>query len=301
MKVSEVKGCQGCKMLDVECDYEKGGKKIHHIGKDQTFVPPQIGPSLRLALGRDPGENEGYEGKPFVGAAGKFLDSLYRKAGVDREALTILNCRSCRPPNNIDPLSSQARFFITEADAKAATAQCWKNHVQPLLDSRPWERIDALGGEALEALTGVRGGINKWRGSPLPLKGELKPRVIGTYHPSYIMVYGQGAIPTVISDLKKGLTPPPEHYNLKPTVEDVLSLRHTKNLVVDIETNIFSGQITMVGLSDKPYHVTVVPFRGPYIGALKSVILTCESIVGHNVIMFDIPRLFQALGIEWQE
>jgi hypothetical protein len=57
----------------------------------------------------------------------------------------------------------------------------------------------------------------------------------------------------------------------------------------------------MVGLSDKPYHVTVVPFRGPYIGALKSVILTCESIVGHNVIMFDIPRLFQALGIEWQE
>lgn len=296
MKVSEVKGCEGCPMLKVECDYEKGGKQIHHIGKDQTFVPPQIGPSLRLALGRDPGEQEGYEQKPFVGAAGKFLDSLYRKAGVDREQLTVLNCRQCRPPNNIDPLSSAARFYIPEPDARRATDQCWRNHVQPVLASRPWERIDALGGEALEALTGIRG-IEKWRGSPLPLKGEIKPRVIGTYHPSYIMVYGQGAIPAVISDLKKGLQVPPEYYNTKPTLDDVAGFRSTK-FALDIETNRFTQQIICVGLSDRPFHAMCVPFKGNYIAEIKRIIQNAEEIVTHNGVSFDMPRLCAALGIK---
>lgn len=290
MKVSENQLCSGCPMLKVSCDYEKAGKKVHHEGSEQTFVPPTMGPSLRLLLGRDPGEQESLEGKPFVGAAGKFLDSLLRKAGVQRDTLTVLNCRQCRPPNNIDPLSSQARFYISEADARRATDQCWKHHVEPVLTSRPWERIDALGGEALEALTGVKGGILTWRGSPLPLKGEVKPKVIGTLHPSYIMVYGQSMIPAVVSDLKKGVQLPPEHYNLTPTLDDVAAFRSTK-FTFDIETNGFTKQITMVGLSDRPYHCVVVPFRGAYIAELKRIFANAEQVIGHNIISFDLPVL----------
>lgn len=296
MKISENPLCAGCPMCKVDCTYEKQNKQIHHIGSEMTFVAPTIGPSLRLVLARDPGETENLEGKPLVGAAGKFFDSLLRKSGIDRNQLTVLNCRQCRPPNNIDPLSPQARFYISEADAKKATEQCWKNHVKPVLDSRPWERIDALGGEALEALTGKRG-IEKWRGSPLPLKGEIKARVIPTYHPSFLMQYGQSAIPAVVSDLKKGTTVPPEFYNTKPTLDDVAAFRSTK-FSVDIETNRFTQQIICVGLCDRPYHAMCVPFKGPYIAELKRIISNAEEITGHNIISFDQPRSEAALGIQ---
>ena len=297
LKVKDNPTCSGCPMLKVSCDYVKGGAKIHHEGSEQTFVPAQIGPSLRLAIARDPGEQENIEGKPLVGGAGKFFDSLLRKAGIDRAQLTVLNCRQCRPPNNIDPLSPAARFFISEADAKKATEQCWKNHVKPIMDSRPWERIDALGGEALEALTGAKG-IEKWRGSPLPLKGELKPRVIGTFHPSYLMVYGQHAIPAVISDLKKGLTIPPEHYNTKPTLDDVAGFRATR-FSLDIETNRFTKAVICVGLSDRPFHAICVPFKGKYIDELRRIMVNAEEVVTHNGIMFDINILCEALGLVW--
>jgi uracil-DNA glycosylase family 4 len=277
-------------MLKVDCTYEKDGKQIHHIGAEMNFVPPQLGPSLRLAMARDPGEDENEQLVPLVGAAGKFLNKLYYKAGVQRDQLTVLNCRQCRPPNNIDPLSSAARFYISEEEAKKATEQCWKNHVEPTLRSRPWERIDALGGEALEALTGVKGGLLKWRGSPLPVRGELKTRVVGTLHPSYIMQYGQGMIPVVISDLKKGTNIPPEYYNLAPTLDDVASFR-SKRVCFDIESDIKTGKTTLVGLSDRPFHVMVVPFRGAYIKELERVFREADEVIGHNIISYDLPHL----------
>jgi uracil-DNA glycosylase family 4 len=283
-------------MLKVDCTYEHTGKKVHHVGAEMNFVPPQMGPSLRLAMGRDPGEQENIEMKPFVGPAGKFFDSLLRKAGVDRGQLTVLNTLQCRPPNNIHPQDGKARFYISEVEADKAVAQCWKNHVQPVLESRPWTRIDALGGEALVLLSGKKGGIHKWRGSPLALKGEIKERIIPTLHPSYIMQYGQGYIPVVISDLKKGTNVPPEFYNLRPTLDDLAAFR-SSTLCFDIETNIFTRQITMVGICDRPYHVMVVPFRGAYIAELRRIFASATNVIGHNIISFDLPEL-KIAGIE---
>lgn len=296
MKVSENPKCAGCPLVKVDTWYEKAGKKIHHVGADQNFVPVQIGPSLRLVVGEAPGESEGIEMKPFVGAAGKFFDSLARKAGIQRESLTVLNCINCRPPNNIFPTDSPARKYISEQDAQKAVSQCYREHVKPILDSRPWTRIDALGGHALKILTG-KTDITKWRGSPLPLKGEVKVRVVPTLHPSYIMVYGQGYIPAVISDLKKGTTLPPEFYNTKPTLEDVASFRSTR-LALDIETNRFTQQIICVGISDRSYHAMCVPFKGAYIAEIKRIVENAEEIITHNGIMFDAPRLYAALGIK---
>ncbi len=296
MKVSEVEGCKNCPMLLVDTVYEKAGKKIHHVGADQSFVPVKIGTSLRLSVWEAPGEQEGIQCEPAVGAAGKFGDSLYRKAGVTRESLTITNCIQCRPPNNIFPTDSAARKYISEQDAKKAVSQCYKNHLEPILRSRPWERIDTLGAHSTELLTGKRD-ITKWRGSPLPLLGEQKVRVVPTLHPSFIMVYGQGYIPAVVSDLKKGTTLPPEYYNTKPTLEDVAGFRSTK-LAIDIETNRWTQQIICVGLSDHPYHAMCVPFKGPYIAEIKRIIENAEEIITHNGVSFDMPRLCAALGIK---
>ena len=57
-----------------------------------------------MFIGEGPGMNEDIQGRPFVGAAGKFLDQLLQQAGVTRADVWIGNVVKCRPPGNRDPL-----------------------------------------------------------------------------------------------------------------------------------------------------------------------------------------------------
>jgi uracil-DNA glycosylase family 4 len=56
-----------------------------------------------MFIGEGPGFHENEQGRPFVGAAGKFLDQLLEQAGVTREDVFIANVVKCRPPGNRDP------------------------------------------------------------------------------------------------------------------------------------------------------------------------------------------------------
>ncbi len=56
-----------------------------------------------MFIGEGPGHNENEQGRPFVGAAGKFLEELLGKAGLKRTEVFICNVVKCRPPNNRDP------------------------------------------------------------------------------------------------------------------------------------------------------------------------------------------------------
>jgi DNA polymerase len=56
-----------------------------------------------LFIGEGPGFYENEQGRPFVGAAGKFLDELLAKIGMDRSKVFITNVVKCRPPGNRDP------------------------------------------------------------------------------------------------------------------------------------------------------------------------------------------------------
>ncbi len=56
-----------------------------------------------LIVGEAPGKNEDLQGRPFVGAAGKFLDELLEAAGLVREEVFIANVLKCRPPSNRNP------------------------------------------------------------------------------------------------------------------------------------------------------------------------------------------------------
>jgi DNA polymerase len=56
-----------------------------------------------MFIGEAPGFHEDQQGKPFVGAAGKFLDELLGKAGIDRAKVYITNVVKHRPPGNRDP------------------------------------------------------------------------------------------------------------------------------------------------------------------------------------------------------
>ncbi len=54
-------------------------------------------------IGEAPGKNEDIEGKPFVGAGGKFLALMLESIKMKREDIYITNIVKYRPPNNRDP------------------------------------------------------------------------------------------------------------------------------------------------------------------------------------------------------
>jgi uracil-DNA glycosylase len=62
-----------------------------------------------LFVGEAPGRNEDEQGLPFVGAAGKNLDSLLAKVGLTIEDIYVTNILKCRPPENREPLPEEVR------------------------------------------------------------------------------------------------------------------------------------------------------------------------------------------------
>ncbi len=64
------------------------------------IIPPSSG---ILFIGEAPGKNEDLQGRPFVGAAGKFLNELLNTIGYTRDDVYVTNIVKYRPPENRDP------------------------------------------------------------------------------------------------------------------------------------------------------------------------------------------------------
>jgi DNA polymerase len=60
-----------------------------------------------MFIGEGPGFHENEQGKPFVGAAGRFLEELLQNVGLSREQVFITNVVKCRPPGNRDPQNDE--------------------------------------------------------------------------------------------------------------------------------------------------------------------------------------------------
>jgi len=91
MKVveDEVKNCKRCEL------WKTRRKAVPGEGNLNTSL---------MFIGEAPGYWEDVKGRPFVGAAGKLLDSLLNGIGLSRETVYITNVVKCRPPENRDPL-----------------------------------------------------------------------------------------------------------------------------------------------------------------------------------------------------
>lgn len=88
---------------------EVRGCPLCELSRTRTHaVPGEGNPNARVMLiGEGPGWHEDQQGKPFVGASGKFLSELLAKAGLRREDVFITNVVKCRPPGNRDPLPDE--------------------------------------------------------------------------------------------------------------------------------------------------------------------------------------------------
>ena len=73
--------------------------------RTRTKAVPGEGPedARIMFIGEGPGFSEDKSGRPFVGAAGQFLDKLLAAINLKRSDVYITNVVKCRPPNNRDP------------------------------------------------------------------------------------------------------------------------------------------------------------------------------------------------------
>jgi uracil-DNA glycosylase family 4 len=151
-----------------------------------------------MLVGEAPGEQEAIAGKPFVGAAGFFLDRILRRAGLNRATFALHNVLSCRPPNN---------HLVGAPYEQAAIAQCAPNLDRSIQAQQP-NVIVALGNTALRRLIPTADSIHRFRG--FVLHDEFGRPVVPTFHPSYLLPrLGQEntsrMVGVVIRDLRKAV------------------------------------------------------------------------------------------------
>jgi uracil-DNA glycosylase family 4 len=85
---------------------------------DNTDSPRSI-----LLIGEAPGRYEDKEGRPFVGQAGKLLNTLLERAGLPRDDVAITNRVRCRPPENRDPTPQEREACLPWLEEEVQTTQ----------------------------------------------------------------------------------------------------------------------------------------------------------------------------------
>ncbi len=83
--------------------------RLCEIAKTRTKAVPGEGAENAeiMFIGEAPGWNEDQQGRPFIGAAGQFLDELLASIQLKRADVYIANVIKCRPPENRDPLPTE--------------------------------------------------------------------------------------------------------------------------------------------------------------------------------------------------
>lgn len=140
------------------------------LSQTRTQVVFGVGdPEARLMLvGEAPGKNEDLQGEPFVGAAGRLLDSLLAEIGIIREQVYIANVLKCRPPGNRDP-------HPEEIDQCKGYLRDQIRLVAPVV-------VATLGNFATKLLLNTETGITRLRGQRYPW--WLGSTLIPTFHPA---------------------------------------------------------------------------------------------------------------------
>ncbi len=123
-----------------------------------------------MLIGEGPGEQEDIRGVPFVGPAGKLLDSMLEMIDLDRTKVYIANMVKCRPPKNRDP-----------QEAELTACRHWLESQIALVDPKI---IVCLGRISAQALISPDFRITVQHGKWFDIDGR---RCMATYHPSALL------------------------------------------------------------------------------------------------------------------
>jgi len=95
-----------------------------------------------MFVGEAPGFHEDKQGVPFVGQAGRLLETLLEEIRLTREQVFIANVLKCRPPGNRDPLPAEIEacqgYLYTQIQLIRPLVICTLgNFATKLLSGRP--------------------------------------------------------------------------------------------------------------------------------------------------------------------
>ena len=166
---AEIRGCPLC--------------KLSRTRKNAVPGEGQLAAKI-MFIGEAPGRSEDEKGKPFVGAAGRILDELLKKAGIERSQVFITNTVKCRPPNNRMPDDDEVAACKPYLDRQTAL-------IKPKV-------ICILGKTAYSSLLGGNS-ITANRGKMVERSGQ---KYFLTIHPA-AAIYNKSLLSVLEADLKK--------------------------------------------------------------------------------------------------
>ncbi len=171
----KINGCRLCRLCSLGAT-----KAVPGEGNPQTGI---------MFVGEAPGRDEDIQGRPFVGAAGKFLNTMLEMSGFKREEVYITNVVKHRPPQNRDPLPDEIEA-------------CWPWLEEQIKIIKP-KIIVTLGRHAMgRFLPGLK--ISEVHGQAKRAKGLWSEKQVyfPVYHPASAL-YNPGLRETLIRDMKK--------------------------------------------------------------------------------------------------
>lgn len=154
---ARVRNCTACDL------YKTRTQTVFGVGNTQADL---------LIVGEAPGANEDKQGEPFVGRAGRLLNSMLNAMGLSREKVYIANVVKSRPPNNRDPSPEEVASCLPYLQRQIAL-------LQPKV-------ILLLGRIAAHHMLNTDLPMSRLRGQNF-FYGVNKIPLIVTYHPAYLL------------------------------------------------------------------------------------------------------------------
>lgn len=179
---------------DARSDFETRFEEVLSEVPDEQFdrerFVPGAGPTDAdvMLVGEAPGAQEVEDGRPFVGNAGRRLDSILEDIGVDRDRLYVTNAVKVRPEDNATPRrpALDAWWPVFEAELAA---------VDP-------DVVVTLGNTATRELLSTDEGITALHGRSVERDGRT---VVPTFHPAATF-YDESKRDDLEADLRAALT-----------------------------------------------------------------------------------------------
>jgi DNA polymerase len=142
-----------------------------HKGRTQVVFGSGSATADLMFVGEAPGFHEDQQGVPFVGAAGKLLDSLLGGIGLTRADVFVANVLKCRPPGNRDPQPEEI--------------QSCEGHLFRQIELIQPRLVCTLGNFATKLLSGKQLGITRVHGQEQDVVLAGRPVTLyPIYHPA---------------------------------------------------------------------------------------------------------------------
>ena len=155
-----------CKACDL---YKRGTQTVFGEGPRKADV---------MLVGEQPGDAEDLAGHPFVGPAGRLLDTALEEAGINRSLVYVTNVVK---HFKWEPRGKR-RIHAKPNAAEIGACRPWLETEIALVKPRV---LVCLGATAAQALLGKSFKVSRQRGQLVP--SSLAPIVTATVHPSSIL------------------------------------------------------------------------------------------------------------------